>query len=391
MAAFSPLPKSPAHTIATSMGAVFPTCATASAVDAGHQLDQHCFETLLPDLLSKQQQPVDTGELVVAADRHEAASDQASSDQVDQISKAGAAVKASGVDMMWPGDSSKTAHGLAAVLGAADSAPIHPMFGSSPVSSPRQPLCQLLTAVGDAIVNQHSAATRNEDVVDQPSAVAHPGGRMDQGVGQHGHSSQPQQQEKSDCSTTAASVGQQLHGILLNGLNSKPRSCSVSPAPSVHGMSPSSSMKSVRFSFENLDQDVKNTTAGRMQHGELGDDEDCEYRTTAGSCRSHHRGGATEHVGHHHQDILHSPRNKSAKDLKAASCSSPRHRHREDGVLPSWVLQQRREQARVAAQAAAAAMRQGGAGAVVDMPLPKRPPVHPVFGAMAFSPEASKG
>jgi hypothetical protein len=215
----------------------------------------------------------------------------------------------------------------------------------------------------------------------------------------------------------------QLHGILVNGIHSRARS----PAT---GVSPSSSMKSVRFSFEGLDgaqgpgldadqeqqQDQKGgrrSSSSRRSlspqsraHGRSGSEwlRQTLYEQLSSSPGPTPALGSSPH-GHEHGSHAHGGVHGSGRHHSSSSSSSNRHPHgwpaashppahttrgsqyinrfaagRQGHSSQQDLLRQQQRQAR---QQAAAKEVAAFAAAVKDRAQGKVAPVHPYFGAPA--------
>ncbi|KAF6265548.1 hypothetical protein COO60DRAFT_963050 [Scenedesmus sp. NREL 46B-D3] len=441
MAPFSPLPRarsssSPGCFVvgSGSFGAIFPESLTASVVtDEEQQLPMRL--SLPPNLLQQlqrgqQQQQQAEGLQQVLAQQ------QASSLQVELQSCQAAAAPAA-VPALAGGSSVDVtqvfgAGGLTGGVQTSRKALVHPAFArpagaaaaggsSSPVGSP---------AAAGANASSSSTASSTPDVAPRQCQAA--------------PDEQPQQQRVGSASSMPCRAGggaseqgsssTTLHGILVH---SRPRS----PAP---GVSRSSSMKSVRFSFENLDQDGLHHVLGASEAGskKLSPWGGRDRQELQDQCRVQQgglsTGGGTG--GHHLQQQQQHMADGAASWIGAAgsyngrgSCSrggavhalmpgnsgsglsaggfarSPPtgsededcyqiqagHASRSEGGAAGrcsrtrqlMLQQQQLKQAKAAAAARAAAM-------VVNLPLPKGSPVHPCFGRaapMAAAQQASSG
>lgn len=403
MAPFSPLPRAPSISFPTGIGAVFPACATASAVTDSEQLDSHSLCSMLPSLVPKRQQQQEPQ--VVSAAAAATGVREAASHHHRRTGRPASAPGAGACASISPPSTASSPP--AAAAGATRKPgvyPVHPLFASSPGTSPAG---SAVAAPGSAVAaelnGQMLAAEAAADAVPGPSTE----GRVSDDVADAAHSKKQHHSSSGGGSGGYSNPNAgHLHGILLNGPNSKPRSRSASPAPSRQGVSPCSSMKSVRFSFENLDQDLEGEVIATDGRPGRDDSDTCHsprHRVGYSPRHSHTAVGHGELGARPQGDIVLGSSKEHARELedlfdsiRSSATGSPRcdrssgrRHHQQPQEMPPWMLQQRREQAKAAAMAAAAAARQAVAGSVADQPVPKKPPVHPVFGAMAWSAGAS--
>jgi hypothetical protein len=463
MAPFSPMPRARSSSLpgcfsmgSGSVGAIFPECLTASVVtDEEQQLPMRL--SLPPNLLQQlqqgqQQQGVQQllqGQQVDLQSYPAAAAAAAAAEPaVAAVESAVAAPAAgSGATAMPAGAASSVA---ATDVQQVRKPLVHPAFArpagnAAPAGSSTSAEASRTAATACSSSSSSSASSTPDVPPKQHQALL---GEFEE---QH-----PQQQQRVGPATgTPRSAGgaaaaaaaehvnhsssSPLHGILLNGPHSRPRS----PAP---GVSPSSSMKSVRFSFENLDQDglqhalLSSSVNGsssepgsklvsprggkdrqelhdqwRMQHGGSGTHthtgRDQQQQDAANGVTAGWIGAAGSYDGHGSRSrgsAGQSPRHplmsggSSSSRLSAGGiarsppCGSDDeeyyqiragHVSRSEGGASgrsSRARQMMLQQAKAAAAARAAAM-------VVNLPLPKGSPVHPIFGRAAPVAAAGQG
>lgn len=220
--------------------------------------------------------------------------------------------------------------------------------------------------------------------------------------------------DSHDSSGSNGGSNAHLHGILLNGPNSRSRS----PA---HGVSPSGSMKSVRFSFEGLDgsQGAASDADQEHQHDQKGgrrSSSNSRLGSSFPTSRSQGRGGSEwlrhtlyEQLSSHsprslgdHHHVQEQPYSRSRNGSRDGSGSGSRGHlaswhvsshppafPRGAGLMGRFAEQRRtqhadrlREQQRQLRQREAAKEVAALTAAAANRSHAQRGPVHPIFGTM---------
>lgn len=418
MAPFSPLPRARSTSLPSGIGrgAVFPESLTASAVTDEEQLDVRHF-SLPSNVLQhiqlqeqQQQQQVGIQQLLPSQQEQRPLAQHAPEQGGKKGSQEAAGV--AGVPAACAGNGSAAVAGVAQVVRKAF---LHPAFaqpaGSAPASSILAAKDSPVAATVESPSGNSSSGRSSPDAPPHRPQQRSTGGSV---------VSTPRADVSTPRTTPRDESSHQLHGILLNGTHSRPRS----PAP---GVSPSSSMKSVRFSFENLDQSLepdKDHLLGQQSprgkeelHGEwglAGSSFGCRDQAAASSrdasAKQHSRlecGGWVAPAGSYdgqqsgtapaaavaaaaarfsrfsgssRTSVGSPPDMGLCFSIKAGHVSRIEEAASQRCSSSSSQQQLRLQQQQIQHLKAAAAAR--AAACVVNMPLPKGPPVHPVFGAM---------